>query len=406
MEDDSRNTPGRRKSYYFIFLFGIVAMFGDIIYEGARSVTGPYLYILGASALTVGIVAGFGEFSGYALRLLSGYLADTTKHYWALTFIGYGMLIAVPLLAFAGSWGIAAMLFIVERMGKGIRAPAKDSILSNITSEVGRGWGFGIHEALDQIGAILGPLIFTAVYLARGEFNSGFGLLIIPFILMIITLFIVRSKIPDPVSYEKNAISEKPAPPLKSLAPYGLFTALTMCGFVAFPIMAFHFSSTGLVPYAQIPLFYAIAMGVDAVAALIAGRYYDKKGLVTLILLPFLVITIPILAFSSDYTFAIISAVIWGCVMGIQETILRAAVADYTHISKRGTVYGIFNTVYGVSWLIGSTLIGLLYTMSVSYLIIYVLLIEVISIPVFFWAKDRLEHFDSNNIAVTDTGQN
>lgn len=391
MNDGPRISPGKRRSYHLILLFGIVAMFGDIIYEGARSVTGPYLYILGASALTVGFVAGFGEFSGYALRLLSGYIADSTKHYWALTFIGYGMLIAVPLLAFAGSWEIAAVLFIAERMGKGIRAPAKDAILSNITKNVGRGWGFGIHEALDQTGAILGPLIFTAAYIARGDYRSGFVLLVIPFLLMMATLLLVRRKVPDTVAYEENTAGVTRSSPAKSLLPYCLFTALTMCGFAAFPIISFHFSSAGVVPDAEIPLFYAIAMGVDAFAALAAGRLYDKKGLITLVILPLMVMAVPLLAFSSDYILALASAVLWGCVMGIQETVLRAAVADYTHISKRGTVYGLFNTVYGASWFFGSVVIGYLYGVSHGLMLVYILLVEILSIPVFFLARRELE---------------
>jgi MFS family permease len=244
-----------KKAYIVIFLFGIVAMFGDVIYEGARSVTGPYLYILGGSALKVGFVAGIGEFSGYAMRLFSGFIADSTMHYWALVFLGYGMLIAVPILAFAGSWKIAAVLFIIERMGKGIRAPAKDAILSNITVDVGRGWGFGIHEALDQIGAVLGHLIFTAAFIFRGDYRSGFALLLIPFILMIMTLILVRARLPEPVAFESDLGVEKVNPSVKALIPYGIFTALTIGGFVAFPLIAFHMSSTGVVPDAEIPLF-------------------------------------------------------------------------------------------------------------------------------------------------------
>ncbi len=391
MNNSSRIATGKRRSYYFILLFGIVAMFGDIIYEGARSVTGPYLFILGASALTVGFVAGFGEFSGYALRLLSGYIADTTKHYWALTFIGYGMLIAVPFLAFAGSWEIAAMLFIAERMGKGIRAPAKDAILSNVTKDVGRGWGFGIHEALDQTGAILGPLIFTAAYIARGDYSGGFALLVIPFVLMMATLVLVRRKIPDTAAYEREKGEETVLPPAKCLIPYGIFTALTMCGFATFPIISFHFSSTGLVPGAEIPLFYAVAMGVDAFAALAAGRLYDKKGLITLIVLPLMIIAVPFLAFSQDYILALASAVLWGCVMGVQETVLRAAVADYTHISKRGTAYGLFNTLYGASWFFGSVAIGYLYGVSFDLMFVFIIAMELLSVPVFFIAKNGME---------------
>jgi MFS family permease len=144
----------------FIILMGIVSLFADMTYEGSRSITGPYLAILRASAVTVGFVAGFGELTGYVIRFFSGYLIDRTHSYWTITLIGYLInLIAVPLLALAGSWEVAAALIIVERIGKGIRVPSRDVMLSHACSQVGQGWGFGLHEALDQIGAILGPLI-------------------------------------------------------------------------------------------------------------------------------------------------------------------------------------------------------------------------------------------------------
>ena len=263
----------RRRAYAVILLFGIVSLFGDMIYEGARSVAGPYIYILGGSAFVVAFVAGFGEFVGYGLRLVSGYVADSTRNYWTLTFIGYGMLIAVPFLALAGSWEIAAVLYIIERMGKGIRAPAKDAILSNVTVTVGRGWGFAIHEAMDQIGAIAGPLIFSAVFLMQGDYRGGFVLLLIPFVLMMAALFITRMKAPVPEEMEMASGSSGKNISSRALMPYGAFTALTMAGFAVFPLIAFHYSSTAIVPYAQIPLFYAIAMGADAVVALVAGRH-------------------------------------------------------------------------------------------------------------------------------------
>ncbi|KQC05659.1 MAG: MFS transporter [Methanoculleus sp. SDB] len=358
----SPDSPSRRRAAYgIIILFGIVSMFGDIIYEGARSVTGPYLYVLGASALVVGIVAGLGEFLGYALRLVSGYVTDTTGRYWAVTFLGYGMLIAVPFLAFAGRWEIAAALFIVERMGKGIRAPAKDAILSNITVTVGRGWGFGIHEAMDQIGAIIGPLIFTAAFVLRGDFQVAFILLFIPFFLMITALVIARRNVPDPVSMESALTCQEQETQAGALLRFAIFTAFTMAGFAAFPLIAYHFTATGIVPDAEIPLYYAIAMGVDAVVALIVGRAYDRFGVSVLFILPLLGLVIPVAAFSTSALYVFIAVVLWGAAMGVQETILRAAVADYTHISKRCTAYGIFNTVYGAAWFIGSVFIGWAY---------------------------------------------
>ena len=378
-------------AYIIIVLFGLVSLCGDVIYEGARSVTGPYLFMLGGSALIVGFVAGFGEFLGYTLRLVSGYVADATKQYWALTFLGYGLLIVVPFLALAGSWELAAVLFITERVGKGIRAPAKDAILSNVTAEVGRGWGFGIHEALDQIGAVIGPLIFTAAFLFRGDFQSGFALLFIPFILMMVILVLTRKKVPDPSAFEGRAHKKKElVPSFSALVPYGIFTAVTMLGFAAFPLIAYHFTVTGFVPEAQIPLFYAIAMGIDAIAALMVGRAYDRHGLILLIALPIIGLFIPFAAFGGGYTLALIAVLLWGAAMGIQETILRAAIADYTHISKRGTAYGIFNTIYGASWFIGSLIIGWMYDISIPLLIGFLVVMQLLACGSFLYAKQSL----------------
>ncbi len=391
MQDAAGAEIIRRNAYLLIVLFGIVAMFGDVIYEGARSVAGPYLYYLGATAFIVGIVAGVGEFLGYLLRLVSGYLADMTRHYWTLVFMGYGMLVAVPFLALAGSWEVAAGLYIVERMGKGIRAPAKDAILSNLTASTGRGWGFGIHEALDQLGAVAGPLIFTGAFLVQGDYRGGFALLAVPFALMIAVLLLMRYRAPDPATFEPYAAPEQEAPPLRALARYGLFTALTVAGFAAFPLISFHFIAEGIVPGAQIPLFYAIAMGVDAVVALVAGRAYDRFGLVTLVLMPLFGMVIPFLVFGTAYAAALAGAVLWGAVMGVQETVLRAAVADYTHISKRGRAYGIFNTIYGASFFLGGIAAGWIYMVSRTSMILLMVALQVAALGVFFTAKRELE---------------
>ena len=272
---DSRH----RAAYTVIILFGIVSLFGDIIYEGARSVSGPYLYMLGAGALAVGVIAGLGEFLGYALRLVSGYLADTTRHYWAITFIGYGMLAAVPLLALAGSWEGAALLLILERVGKGIRVPARDAILANATSTVGRGWGFAVHEALDQVGAIIGPLIFAAIFLAEGDYRGGFALLAIPFVLMILALLVARRRAPEPASLEAGGPAIQGTALPGSLLPYGVFTALTagrVCGLPGHRLPLRHHRDS---LRSRDPLFYAVAMGVDAARPLRSGGHTTGSGL-------------------------------------------------------------------------------------------------------------------------------
>jgi len=183
----------------FVILIGVVSLFADMTYEGARSITGPYFALLGASGTIVGVVAGFGELIGYGLRLVSGYVSDRTGRYWSITFFGYLMnMLAVPLLALAGSWQLAAILIIAERAGKAIRNPPRDAMLSHATKEMGRGWGFGLHEALDQIGAVLGPLIVTAVLYFKGSYRTGFAVLLIPALLALSVLLVTRLFYPRP----------------------------------------------------------------------------------------------------------------------------------------------------------------------------------------------------------------
>jgi len=384
----------RKIAFQFILLMGVVSLFGDITYEGVRSIAGPFLSGLGASAAVVGLVAGIGEFIGYALRLASGYFSDRTKAYWPITIIGYGLLCSIPFLAFTGYWQVAALLIILERIGKGIRTPARDAILSHATKQVGRGLGFGIHEAMDQIGAIIGPLIFSAVFFLRGGYRQGFIILWIPALLCVATLLIARIRVPSPVVLESPGRIEGKDNKEKVRLPrtflfYGLFIFLSVAGFTSFQIISYHFMVQGVVSGSQIPIFYAIAMGVDALVALIIGKTYDKVGLVSLITIPLLTIPIPFLAFSQSFYLAIISAVLWGAVMGIHETIMRAAIADMIPIERRGFGYGIFNTIYGGAWFLGCTVMGLLYDFSIPYLIVFVVIMELISLPLFFLVKNE-----------------
>ena len=394
-QNPSSSADNKKIAFQFIIFMGAVSLFGDITYEGARSITGPYLAVLGASASIVGLVAGFGEFIGYGLRLVSGYFSDRTQQYWTVTIIGYGLLCSIPLLAFAGYWQIAAFLIIAERMGKGIRTPARDTILSHATKQVGRGLGFGIHEALDQIGAIIGPLIFSAVFIFEGGYRKGFTILWIPALLCVATLLVARIKLPSPEKLETSGGPTGQNIQGKGRLPrifwfYALFSFFSVAGFVNFQIISYHFKVQSVISDVQIPVFYAIAMGADALVALIIGKTYDKIGLISLVSIPLLTLPIPLFAFSHSYGFAIIGVLLWGTAMGIHETIMRAAIADLTPIEHRGFAYGIFNTVYGVAWLLGSALMGLLYDFSILHLILFVVVMEAISVIVFSLLKKEI----------------
>ncbi len=380
----------RKSAFLFIIFLGIVSLFGDTTYEGARSVTGPFLSTLGANAAAVGLIAGLGEFMGYALRLGSGYVADRSGRYWTMLFIGYGLLLSVPMLALATNWQVCAILIVAERVGKAIRTPARDTILSHSAKQVGRGWGFAVHEAVDQVGAIVGPLIFSAVIYLNLGFRGGFAVMIVPAILTLFFLARTRMKFPSSEKFEVPPSTSGLATSAKLSGVFWLysgFTFVSVAGFANFQLISYHFRVESIIPDAQIPIFYAVAMGVDAVVALIIGKIYDRAGLVSLIAIPLLTLPIPVLAFSHSQLAAVAGIVLWGAVMGIQVTIMRAAIADLTPFKRRAFAYGIFNAVYGGAWLFGSIVMGLLYELSTHYIFLFVAAMEVISVPLIIKIK-------------------
>ncbi len=382
------NSNKKKIALQFILLFGLISALGDITYEGARSVYGNYLGFLGASAFTIGLITGFGEFLGYTVRLVSGYFIDKTGESWIVTILGYAMLISVPLLALAYNWQIAALFIILERIGKAIRSPGKDTMLSHATKNIGTGIGFGISEALDQIGGFIGPLIFTTVLTYVGGYKQGFKIMWIPAILAIMVVLYTRYKVPKPSMLEENIensiklnqkITITTNQLSKSFLYYSIFIFFSVLGFSSFPIISYHLMSQKVLSEALIPTLYAIAMVVDGIFAIFIGKYYDKKGLISLVLIPILSIPVAILGFSKNPVFAVVSIILWGCVMSIHETIMKATVADITTISNRGKAYGFFNTIYGIAILLGSTIMGYLYQYSLRYILIYVVIIEILA---------------------------
>ena len=372
-------------AWKFIILVGVVSLFSDMTYEGARSITGPFLGMLNASATVVGIVAGLGEFIGYALRLVSGYLTDRLGRYWSITFVGYALnLFVVPLLALAGNWEFAALLILMERMGKAIRTPARDAMLSHATTEVGRGWGFGFHEAMDQIGAMLGPLIVAAVLYFNGGYRAGFAYLLIPAILAVLVITIAARLYPHPQHLEVSA----PKLETKRLThPYWLYVVavgLIGAGYADFPLIAYHFGKAAVASPNWIPIFYAVAMGVDAVAALILGRLFDRLGMPVIMAVSILSALFAPLVFLGGFNLALLGMVLWGIGMGAQESIIKAALAEMVPRDRRATGYGIFNTGFGLFWFLGSALMGILYDFSLGSLIIFSVVIQLCSIPIFF----------------------
>ncbi len=375
----------------FVVLIGVVSLFADMTYEGARSINGPFLAILGASGTIVGVVSGLGELIGYTLRLVSGYFSDKTRGYWAFTFLGYGVnLIAVPLLALAGNWEIAAALMIAERIGKGIRVPPRDAMLSYASHHMGRGWGFGLHEALDQIGAILGPMIVAAVLFFRDGYRTGYGLLLIPALLALGILVVARFLYPRPQDLEISQTGLQVQGFPKTYWLYLVATAFVAAGFADFPLIAYHFQQASVASPALIPVLYAVAMGADALAALAFGRLFDRIGLATLLIVTGLSALFAPLVFFGSLSPALFGMILWGVGVGAQESIMRAAVAGMVAPERRAQAYGVFNTTYGIAWFLGSVLIGYLYDISIPGLVAFSVTAQVLSLPIFYAVSKRI----------------
>lgn len=366
--------------------FGLVSLFADVTYEGARSIIGPFLKTLGASAFLVGFISGFGEFLGYGLRIISGYISDKAKIWWQLTIIGYGLnVIAIPLLGLTKSVEIAIILILMERFGKAIRTPSRDTILSFVTKKMGVGKGFGLHEAMDQIGALAGPILVSFIFFLNGSFRESFVILGIPAILCMLFLFIAKksTKLEDYI----NKDTSKEEKLSISFWHYLLFISISTFGFIHFQIISFHFAKTNLFSLKYIPILYSIAMGFDAISALLSGFYFDKKGMSTLIFVPILSIpSIPLL-FSSNIYFAVFGIFLWGLVLGMQESIMRAGISKLAPIKKRGFSYGIFNSIYGLSFFLGSSIMGYLYDLKINYIIYFSVILNILSLIIFLKLK-------------------
>ncbi|MDR3443187.1 MAG: MFS transporter [Legionella sp.] len=380
----------KRTALKFVILIGVVSLFADMTYEGARSITGPYLAVLGANGAIVGFVSGFGELVGYALRLVSGYLADRTGRYWAITIVGYAFnLLAVPLLALAGHWWVAAVLMIIERMGKAMRVPSRDAMLSHAGQTMGMGWVFGLHEALDKTGAMLGPLIVAAVLYFKGGYHESFAILLIPALLALSVLGCARWLYPNPQSLEMEHDTIKANGMDSSYWLYLTGASLIAAGYADFPLMAYHFQKTALLSPVWIPVFYSIAMGANVIAAPLLGYFYDRKGFLILILITIVSSFFAPLVFLGNFKLALVGVILWSIGVGAHESLMRAIVAHMVPKEKRGSAYGVFNMGFGIFWFLGSFFMGIIYDSSIPALVIFSLLIQLLAVPLLWIVRNH-----------------
>ena len=365
-------------------MIGALSFFADFTYEGSRSILGPYLALLQASATMVGIVTGFGELAGYALRLVSGRMADLTGRFWPITIFGYVIqMFSVPALALVDSWSAAAALIILERIGKAIRNPPRDTMLSHAAKEIGYGWAFGVHEALDQFGALFGPLAVAAILAMRGEYRFAFAALLIPGLICLTLLLVARWLYPRPEEMEAAAphVEAKGLPRVYWIYLTG--AALVAAGFADFPLIAYHFHKVSSVSPHWIPIAYAIAMAVSGTGSLAFGRLFDRFGISILIPLTLFSALFAPLVFLGGFWAALTGAALWGLGMGVHESIIPAAVAPLVPPQRRASAYGLFTAGYGLFWFLGSAVIGILYDRSVPATIAFCVALELAAIPIF-----------------------
>ena len=397
----------------FILLFSVVSLLSDMTHEGAASIRGAYLSLLGASAATIGFVSGLGELAGYSLRLLFGRFADKTKRYWLITIIGYIIeVLAVPALALSGEhgWVFASMLIVVERIGKAIKKPAKSTLMSFAATQEGVGKSFAIQELVDQFGAFLGPVMLYLTLLLKTDgslvqrYAFSLGLLIIPACATIVMLFVTKRKFPNPEQFEPEPKELIPFRLNRKFILYLAGISLFAFGFIDYSLILMHVSRThaalsaglseasSFVNSGTLPLLYAGAMLVDAASAMVFGLMYDKKGVRALILSTALSAPFAILIFGGTSNASLLIGIaMWGIGMGAQESILKAAVASFVPKASRATGYGIFECAFGLFWFLGSWLLGALYDVSLPVMIAVSVGAQLLAIPLYFFSSKYKE---------------
>lgn len=372
----------REKALRFVVGLGIVSLFADFVYEGGRSIVGPYLATLGASSLFVGLVAGLGEFLGYAIRLGTGRYVDKSHRHWLMMGLGYTVnMLSVPFLALATNQWFAGLLVFTERMGKGARVPARDALLSHAGHELGHGKAFGLHEFLDQVGAVLGPLVVAAAVAFSG-YRLGFAVLAVPALLALVFLWRARGLEADDGRGKNETGSGRLD---RRYVLYLIFSVLSVMGFAHFILVAYHLEYTHRLAPAFIPLLFGFAMGVDAFAALAAGWLYDRHGLKVLMVLPlFTLPAIPLLFLGDSPVLLWLGAAFWGAAMGVQESTVRAGVATITPRSLRGTAFGLFDACFGLAWLLGSAILGAVYAEGTLVVTLTAVAFQLAALPALF----------------------
>jgi MFS family permease len=372
-------------AFRFVVILGVVNFFSDMTYEGGAAINGQYLASFGATAAAVSIIAGFGEFLGYSLRSLAGYLADRTGRYWLITFFGYAVnLLAVPAMALAWNWQSAAAFILAERVGRAFRKPTVEAMLSYSTGKHGRGWVYSFNTAMDETGAALGPLVIAFAFFLRADYRAAFAIMIIPSVLALISLAYARVTFPVPSKLEEGG----PATATRNEFPvaywlYMIAGSLFAMGIMSFELVAYHLSESDVVSEAWLPVFLSMATISAIAASLFLGQLYDRIGIAAVAVAVVVSACFSPLVFFGGFWISLVGLLLWGVGYATQDTLLKVLIAGILPKGRRNLAFGLFYLGYGGGWFIGSVATGLIYEHSRLALVSFAIAAQVLSLPFF-----------------------
>ena len=289
-------------------------------------------------------------------------------------------------MALAGNWQVAALLILAERIGRAIRKPTVEAMLSYTTGKHGKGWVYGVNTALDETGATLGPLIMSLVLFLHGDYRTGYALLLTSSVLALGALVVARINFPVPSRLEQG----RTAPASGLGRSYWLYMVAAVCfaaGLISYELVGYHLATAKIVTEQWIPVLLAFSTGCGVIASLVLGKLYDRSPLPTLLVAVFLSSLFSPFAFFGGSAALLAGMVFWGIGYATQDTLFKAVVASVLPEGERNLAFGLFYTGYGVGWLIGSVVTGLLYEQSRVALVVFAVLAQLISLPLFVIAK-------------------
>lgn len=395
------------KAFKLVVLLGLISLFIDMTGDGYYSVVGPYLGTLGASAAIIAVIVGIAGLVAYTPRLASGWYCDHTGHYWNIMIVGLIInFLAVPVLALAGHWELAFGVIIFDRMGKALRSPARDAIISHAAKGMGgAGRAFGLHEAMSDIGSMVGPIIVAVMLQANYGYSAAIGVLTVPALLAVIIVFLTMRWYPHPIELETPCPVANQDRQVKAKLPalfwiYMLAVGLVAAAFIDFPLISFHMSNEDHLQMFWIPVLFAVAMGLDAISALVFGHFFDRIGMTAIAVVFAIAAFFVPLVFGTDPMFMVIGIALWGVGQGAIGSILRAGVSELVPQNRRGLGYGIYATIFGVLWFLGSAATGILYVISVPLMIATSVMVQFVAVFIFIYIQRELrKHPDLKCIA-------